>query len=62
VATTTNVQLTDEQRKQIAEALRLDVNAIPDSIGLVAVSPEAGEAMGLPKDMGSKFSPSLIIT
>ena len=62
MATTTSVKLTDEQRRQIAEALRLDLDKIPDQIGLVAISPEAGKMMGLPEDMESKFSPALIVT
>lgn len=62
MATTTKVELTEVQRRKIAEALRLPIEDVPDSIGLVAVSPEAGETMGLPKNMGSKFSPALIIT
>jgi hypothetical protein len=62
MATTTTIKLTEEQIQNIARNLRVDESSIPDSISIVAISPEAGLSMGLPEDMQSKFAPALIIT
>jgi len=62
MATTATLRLTDEQKNYLAEALRLRPEDIPDELGIVAVSPEAGELMGLPQDMQSRFAPAMIIT
>ena len=62
MATTTKVTLTEEQRQQVAEDLRLDLKDVPHEISIVAVSPEAGINMGMPEDMKGRFAPALIIT
>ncbi len=62
MATTSKIMLTTQQREEIALNLRIPLDKVPESIAIVAVSPEAGEAMGLPKDMESRFAPALIIT
>ena len=54
--------LTEEQRQQVAEDLRLDLKDVPHEISIVAVSPEAGTSMGMPEDMKGRFAPALIIT
>lgn len=62
MATTTTITLTDSQREELANNLRVKLDCIPTEIAIVAVSPQAGKAMGMPEDMNSKFSPALIIT
>jgi hypothetical protein len=62
MATTCKINLTEEQRHEIATNLRLPLEKVPTTLAIVAVSPEAGEAMGLPKDMEYRFAPALIIT
>lgn len=62
MATTTKISLTEEQRMQIADDLRVTLEDIPDEIAIVAVSPEAGVAMGMPEDMKGRFAPTLVIT
>lgn len=62
MATTTKIELTEQQRDAIAKSLRLPLKNVPLTLAIVAVSPEAGESMGLPKDMESRFAPALIIT
>lgn len=62
MATTTKVKLTEEQKGEIAKGLRIKLEDVPDEIGIVAIPPEAGEIMGLPKDMKSKFAPAIVIT
>jgi hypothetical protein len=62
MATTASIKLTQEQRNELANALRVKPEQIPHEIGIVAVSPESGKLMGLPEDMQARFSPALIIT
>ena len=62
MATTMKVKLTQEQREEIAESLRIELQSVPKELGVIAVSPEASKMLGLPEDMGSKFSPALIVT
>ena len=62
MATTATIKLTNDQKKQIAKDLRVDLEKIPDEIGLVAISPEAGKHIGMPENMQSRFAPAMIIT
>jgi hypothetical protein len=62
MATTCKIELSTEQRAEISRNLRVAIDKIPTSLAIVAVSSEAGAAMGLPKDMESKFAPALIVT
>lgn len=62
MATTTKVTLSEEQRKQIADDLRIEVKDVPEEISIVAISPEAGASMGMPEDMRGRFAPALVIT
>lgn len=62
MATTTKLRLTEDQRTQIAADLRVPLNQIPTELGVMAISPEAANNMGLPEDMQSRFAPALIIT
>ena len=60
--TTTKITLTTEQVNHIALALRVDESKIPKELSIIAVSPEAGDKSGMPKDMQHSFSPAIIIT
>lgn len=62
MATTAKIILTEEQRKQIAQDLRVEVKDIPEEISIVAISPEAGASLGMPEDMKGRFAPALVIT
>ena len=62
MATTCKIRLTREQREEVSRNLRVSIERVPETLAIVAVSAEAGEAMGLPKDMESRFAPALIVT
>lgn len=62
MATTAKITLTAEQRTLLARDLRIGVDAVPDELAVVAISPEAGAGLGLPNEDAPRFSPALIIT
>jgi hypothetical protein len=62
MATTAKITLTAEQRASLARDLRIGVDAVPDELAVVAISPEAGASLGLPSEEAPRFSPALIIT
>lgn len=62
MATTAKVMLSEQQRQQLADDLRLQIACIPAEIAVIAVSPEAGRSLGLPSDQAPHFSPALIVT
>lgn len=62
MATTARVRLTQEQREQLAKDLRMETAAVPEELAVVAVSPEASDHLGMPKEMHYKFSPAMLIT
>ncbi len=62
MATSTKIQLTEEQRSRLATDLRVPIDQIPTELGVMAISPASADNMGLPEDMHSRFAPALIIT
>lgn len=57
----TSVKLTDQQRKDLAAALGVDIAHVPHTLGVMGVAEPHAQAMGMPKDLRGKFSPSVVM-
>jgi len=62
MATTSTIVLTEEQRQRLAAALRVAIDQVPSTLGVVSVSPDAGRQMGVPEQFDAQFMPALLIT
>lgn len=62
MATTTTIELTENQKNIICNNLRIKKDKVPNTIAIVAIAPEAGSSIGIPEDQHSTFSPALIVT
>jgi hypothetical protein len=61
MATSTRLELTEQQREELAAALRVEKSRIPRFIGIVAVSNEAAERMAV-ASQEMTFLPAMLIT
>ncbi|WP_437528604.1 hypothetical protein WME79_45990 [Sorangium sp. So ce726] len=58
---TTKITLTDQQRSELASALNIDVQYVPQELGVVGIPRDEARLMGIPEDMKGRFSPALIM-
>lgn len=60
--TSTAVRLSQEQRKELASALRIDLKFVPEEISVLGVPRGASELRtGIPMDRAGQFSPALVL-
>lgn len=59
--TSTAIQLSDEQRNQLAAALHIDVKFVPEQLGIMGVSRNLGPRAGIPVDRVGQFAPAMVM-
>jgi hypothetical protein len=58
---TTKIQLSDQQRTELAKNLGIDVKFVPSELGILGVARDSASMLGVPKSPTTSFSPALIM-